>query len=116
MVTAVHRTASRSRLESRVQQAAAQARRTFEPESEILLETHVWACMATAAYEGLHDKESPHGQATARAVRNAIDMSQMLEPDPSTDPPFARLVGIAKHLAMGMALSMVPVMARARGN
>ncbi len=91
-------------LSVRVRQAVVEAQRTFDPADEVPFPNHAWACAALAAFERVHDTGGFDGHVVAQGFRHAIDMCRILELDPSTASPFARLAQIAQDCAMTMFL------------
>jgi hypothetical protein len=108
-VAAVHPNLTRRTLDSRIRHAIERARQTFDPSDEIPYENHAWSHMAEAAYEGAHTAPDLDGRAVAAAFQSAIDTSRILELDPSSDPPFQRLVEIVQKVVLTMFMSVAMV-------
>jgi hypothetical protein len=103
-------------VERRVRRGIDGAPGKLAPKDEIPYENHVWACMAEAVHEGAHDTSRADGRAMADAFRDGIDRSRRLEPEPSTAPPFPRLVEIVRSTSLSMFLAYYAAVKRARDN
>ena len=94
-----HRGESEAALLARGQAAIGDALATFDPEDEIPVENHVWACLIPVLYEGLADLQPPPVRGMPRVFRRVAQHEAMLEYEPDPRPPLVRLLYITRRLS-----------------